>query len=225
MSVRINISSENGRRLFQGDTSSSLNSLNVSPAASPVLTCPVPTLPLPGLCAPKPDDAKQTPQSAILAYLFESYARVALEERNHPKKSSIPPLSDVLSDLRCQIVHHASLVLQGLIVERGCEGGGGKSRDSPLLEALLQQTLPRGFVSELVARTCQDEGVFSRIFGPVLQNLAALMQNASIASNEHRQPIQVRSQNSHCFFILLYNFLVSFLVAVFDFLLKINGRA
>lgn len=177
--------------IFQGDTSSSLNSLNVSPAASPVLSCPIPSLPLPGLLS-KPDNSKQTPVGLIFNYLLEAYSRVALEERNFPKKSSIPPLSELLGELRCQVIHYTALVLQGLIVDDG--DSAGKPGTSLLLNPLLNQTLPRGFVSELVARTSHDFEAFSAIFSPLLQNLFTSMQNASIAVNEHRQPIQVLNE-------------------------------
>lgn len=177
----------------QGDTSS-VNSFsisptqNLSPSPSPVLNCPVPTLPLISTeCS-----SEVTPQATALNYLLECYARVAVEERNHPKKSSIPPLSDVLSDLRGQLIHHTSLVLQGYIVPR--DNVSTTRVTSVLLQPLVQQTLPRGFISELVARTNGNWEVFSKIFGPILQDLFTLMQNSSIVGNEHRQPIQTLSE-------------------------------
>lgn len=126
-----------------------------------------------------------------LAYLTDSYSRVALEERNHPKKSSIPPLSDVLSDLRMQLVHYTSLVLQGFLAGEAASANAHARHQSILLAPLLNQSLPRGFVSELVARTHANTHTFSKIFSPVLQGLFLIMQQASIVGNEHRQPVQV----------------------------------
>lgn len=152
------------------------NSLNSSPTQSP-------SNDLPSV------QVSESPQNIALLYLTESYSRVALEERNNPKRSSIPPLSDVLADLRAQLVHYAALVLQGMIVEPDVK----TSREtSTLLAPLINQTLPRGFVSELVARTHANAHVFSKIFSPVLQGLFLIMQQASIVGNEHRQPVQVR---------------------------------
>lgn len=67
---------------------------NLSPSPSPVSSCPVPLLPF------KNQTVDATPTLLAMSYLMESYNRVSAEERVHPKKSSIPPLSDVLSDLR-----------------------------------------------------------------------------------------------------------------------------
>ncbi|GLV34489.1 Ubiquitination factor E4B [Carabus blaptoides fortunei] len=159
---------------------------NLSPLISPVGSCPVPLLPM----STTPVDSNvQTPQILALIYLTDSYSRVAVEERNHPKKSSIPPMSDVLSDLRSQLVHYSTLVLQGFITEY--DTACVRKEVSPLLGPLLNQTLPRGFMSELVARTHANTHVFSKIFSPVLQGLFLNMQQASIVDNEHRQPMQV----------------------------------
>ncbi|KAK5641761.1 hypothetical protein RI129_010308 [Pyrocoelia pectoralis] len=170
----------------QGDTSS-VNSFstspaqNVSPSSSPIFNCPTPPLPL----------LDETPQSVALNYLMNCYVRVSVEERNHPKKSSVPPFSELLADLRSQIIHYTALMLQGYIVPIE---NLGKKAESPLLNPFMLQTLPRGFISELVVRTYATSRVFSRIFGPLLQDLFDLMQYASIVGNQHRQPIQILSE-------------------------------
>ncbi|KAF5288784.1 hypothetical protein FQA39_LY15275 [Lamprigera yunnana] len=173
----------------QGDTNS-VNSFsisptqNLSPSASPVFNCPVPTLPLVNTECPE-----ASPQTIALNYLMESYARVSVEERNHPKKSSVSPLLDVLIDLRAQIIYYTSLLLQGIIIPKEAN-----KHNSPLLQPLLQQNVPRGFISELVVRTSLISEVFPKIFEPLLQSLFSLMQNASIVGNEHRQPIQLLTE-------------------------------
>lgn len=135
--------------------SPTLNSPSVSPAGS----CPIPLLTM------RPPESSRPvnihPAELSLNFLMDSYNRVAIEERNHPKKSSVPPLSNLLAELRMQLVQHATLVLRGYVGTRG--------RESPLLQPMLQQTIPRGFVNELVSRTYQDEKVFTAVFGPVLQ--------------------------------------------------------
>lgn len=176
----------------QGDTSS-VNSFsisptqNVSPSASPVFNCPVPTLPLINA-----DCVETTPRTLALNYLMESYVRVSVEERNHPKKSSVPPLSDLLSDLRSQIILYTALILQGVIIP--VETFTVKQASSPLLGPLMQQSIPRGFISELVVRTNTMPKLFAKIFEPLLQDLFNSMQNSSIVGNEHRQPIQILSE-------------------------------
>ncbi|KAJ8974714.1 hypothetical protein NQ317_000380 [Molorchus minor] len=96
---------------------------------------------------------------------MESYNRVSVEERNHPKKSSIPPLSDVLTELRAQMIHYTTLLIQGYIIPNT------DVSKSPLLTPILQQTMPRGFLTELVTRTHTNEKLFLKVFNPILQNL------------------------------------------------------
>ncbi|XP_068966391.1 ubiquitin conjugation factor E4 B [Bombus flavifrons] len=128
-------------------------------------------------------------QPKSLIYLLDCYSRVAIEERNHPKKSSTPPLSDVLAVLRAQCVQYSSLVLQGLV---------GISQSSttyplsmtPLLYPVLSQSLPRGYLHELVARTHTNAAVCNKIFTPLLQGLYLSMQQASLIRNTHRRPIE-----------------------------------
>ncbi|XP_076290727.1 ubiquitination factor E4B isoform X2 [Lasioglossum baleicum] len=122
-------------------------------------------------------------------YLLDCYSRVAVEERNHPKKSSIPPLSDVLAVLRAQCVQYSTLVLQGLV------GISQSSTSFPLpitllLYPLLSQSLPRGYLHELVARTHTSPTVFIKILTPLLQGLYLTMQQGSLVGNTHRRPIE-----------------------------------
>lgn len=128
------------------------------------------------------------PQHLALSYLMDSYSRVAIEERNHPKRSSVPPLSDVLSEIRAQLVQYTSLLLQGYIIPFD-----GNS-PSILLGHLLQQTVPRGFINELVTRTHVQLETFKIIFDPILKGLFETMQNASIVGNEHRLPLQILNE-------------------------------
>ncbi|EFA08149.1 ubiquitin conjugation factor E4 B [Tribolium castaneum] len=158
---------------------SSINSL--SPSPSPSHTCPIPTLPI------KRVEVAETPLNLALNYLMDCYNRVSVEERNHPKRSSIPPLSDVLTEVRAQLVHYTTLLLQGFIIANDELYKFGRS---PLLSPILQQTLPRGFLTELVTRTHTNTSLFSSVFSPLLQGLYRMMQNASIVGEEHRMPIQ-----------------------------------
>ncbi|XP_066992504.2 ubiquitin conjugation factor E4 B isoform X2 [Anabrus simplex] len=153
----------------------------VSPLLSPVVT--LPHYPMGSTST----ETQQTVHTRSLMYLVDCYARVAVEERNHPKRSSIPPLSDVLSDIRAQCVQFASLTLQAVLSEEE------PPRASPLLSPVLSQSLPRGFLPELVARTHLHQDTFSKVFGPLLQGLFRTMQSVSIVGNGHRQPIQALS--------------------------------
>lgn len=54
-------------------------------------------------------------------------------------RSSIPPLSDVLTEVRAQLIQYTALIVQGRVIP-GVEEGYGKS---PLLAPIVQQTIPR----------------------------------------------------------------------------------
>ncbi|XP_063243821.1 ubiquitin conjugation factor E4 B [Bacillus rossius redtenbacheri] len=172
-------------------------SLDIAPVAvctpaaldSPGAGCssPVPASPL-----PSPGPGAETPAGAALrldthakclAYLLNCYARVATEERNQPKKSSVPPLSEALAEVRAQCVQSACLVSLGVL-------GGEPPRQSPLLPLVLSQALPRGFLPELVARNHGNAELFGQVFGKLLQDLYATMLSCSVVGNSHRQPIQ-----------------------------------
>jgi hypothetical protein len=110
---------------------------------------------------------ESTSSSRMFRYLMESYNRVAYEERTQPKviftnpnisllysyifpqKFSSQPMSSFLVELRAQIVQHAALVLTGQFdVDENLI-----SPHSPLLlEHILAQNIPRGFLNELVFR-------------------------------------------------------------------------
>ncbi|XP_066259795.1 ubiquitin conjugation factor E4 B [Euwallacea similis] len=162
----------------------SLHSGSVSPVQSSPSTsdmqCPVPVL----VMKEKLDD--ECPINLATSFLMESYNRVAQEERNHPKRSSIPPLSDVLTEVRAQIIQYTALVLQGKLVP-GLDEGYGKS---PLLSPIVHQTVPRGFLTELVTRTHTNEDVFSKVFSPILQGLFRMMREACVVEDKHRLPLQ-----------------------------------
>ncbi|XP_076166948.1 ubiquitination factor E4B [Ptiloglossa arizonensis] len=131
----------------------------------------------------------ETSHPKSLIYLLDCYSRIAVEERNHPKKSSTPPLSDVLAVLRAQCVQYSSLVLQGLIGINQFSTAHHLSMP-PLLYPVFSQSLPRGYLHELVARTHTNLTVFDKIFTPLLQGLYLSMQQVSLVGNTHRMPIE-----------------------------------
>ncbi|KAK0083631.1 hypothetical protein PV325_008472 [Microctonus aethiopoides] len=159
------------------ETSSSANHPATSSSSSSAY--PLPTLTL--------TSAKKNSQPKSLFYLLDCYTKAAVEERNHPKRSSIPPISDVLACLRAQCIQHASLVLQGVV---GVNDITNITSTSPLLYPVLTQTLPRGFLHELVARTHSNPQAFNKIFTPLLQGLYLSMQQSSLVGNTHRRPME-----------------------------------
>lgn len=184
MEVVVQISKGNNpfKDLMQSNDAADTSSINsLSPSPSPSHSCPIPTLPT------KRVEVSDSPLNHALNYLMECYNRVSVEERNHPKRSSIPPLSDVLTEIRAQIIQYTTLLLKGYIIPNDELYKFGRS---PLLSPILEQTLPRGFLTEIVTRTHTNAQLFSSVFSPLLQGLYRMMQNASIVGEEHRMPIQ-----------------------------------
>nr|CAH7740032.1 unnamed protein product [Callosobruchus chinensis] len=125
---------------------------------------------------------------AALFYLMAVYNAVGTEERNHPRKSSVPPLKDLLAEIRAQVIEYTTLVVRGFIIP--LDDSPKAKRQPLLLPAILRQAMPRGFLTELVARTQHDPDAFSEVFSPVLQGLYTMMLTASVIEDEHRAPLQ-----------------------------------
>ncbi|KAI5638453.1 ubiquitin elongating factor core domain-containing protein [Phthorimaea operculella] len=123
-------------------------------------TCPAPSLPIPNTMAS---------QGLAVSYLLKFYNNINLYERDYPKKSSEPPLSDLLQSLRTMLVNHLVLVLQGGFELEKC-------RKSPLLPYILIGNTPIGLIPELVEATYLDKEVFEEVFIPLLMGIREHMR-------------------------------------------------
>ncbi|CAK1555609.1 unnamed protein product [Leptosia nina] len=122
--------------------------------------CPKPLLPLP---------KDITNQALAVSYLLKFYYNINIYERDYPKKSSEPPLSDLLLSLRTLIVDHLVLVLRRKFDLE-------KSRKSPLLPYIMIRNTPTGLISELMLNTYQDEEAFEEVFVPLLMGIREEMR-------------------------------------------------
>ncbi|XP_053651922.2 ubiquitin conjugation factor E4 B isoform X2 [Cherax quadricarinatus] len=121
----------------------------------------------------------QSSEATALLYLLQTYARVNNEEKLHPKRSSSPPMLTLLVDVRRQCVAHASLLLSGCLTK--CE----LPAPSLLLHPLLSESLPRGFLCDLIQHTLEQQNVFTKVFGPLLQGLSSAMRSCSVTSRTY----------------------------------------
>ncbi|CAG9857038.1 unnamed protein product [Phyllotreta striolata] len=154
---------------------------NLSPSSSPMAEgCPIPLLTLKNS---NNNNAEHNNDTLAINYLMDSYNRVSVEVRNNPKKLSVPLMCDILTELRTQIIHYTTVVVQGLLVSES-------KASSPLLYPVLQQSMPRGFLTDLITAIHANERLFAGVFNPILQGLYKTMQQASIVGDEHRAPIQ-----------------------------------
>ncbi|KAK8392611.1 hypothetical protein O3P69_014791 [Scylla paramamosain] len=166
-------------RLCGGEVPSGLLDLGTNPSDSPELsaspTGSSSTIDLSSIVKPS-----QTPQAAALSYIIQTYARCNSEEKTHPKRSNSPPMLSMLRNVRTQCIAHTSLLLSG------CLGGEfNPEGHSLLLHPLLSESLPRGFLCDLIHHTWQHQPTFVKVFGPLLQGLSGAMRSCSITSRTY----------------------------------------
>ncbi|KAJ0174521.1 hypothetical protein K1T71_009629 [Dendrolimus kikuchii] len=152
--------SETSKRLSE-DSSDDLTSGPLGSESDPDKSdCPTPSLPIP----------KTIPtQGLAVSYILRFYNNINLYEREHTKKSSEPPLSDLLQSLRTLLLNHLVLVLQGRFDLEKC-------RKSPLLRYILIGNTPSGLIPELVLATYMDKEIFEEVFGPLLMGIREEMR-------------------------------------------------
>ncbi|XP_034834526.1 ubiquitin conjugation factor E4 B [Maniola hyperantus] len=122
--------------------------------------CPTPSLPIP----------KTIPsQGLAVSYILKFYNNINLYEREHSKKSSEPPLSDLLQSLRTLLVNNLVLVLRGMFELEKC-------RKSPLLPYILIGNTPIGLIPEVVLATYLDQEAFDEVFIPLLMGIREEMR-------------------------------------------------
>ncbi|XP_013772323.1 ubiquitin conjugation factor E4 B-like isoform X1 [Limulus polyphemus] len=161
------------------------SSMSRSPLQSPSAT-PTPTVHLENLALTKVEDCVE---SFMLNYLMDCYSRVGIEERGAPKRTSVPPLSDILTQIRSQCVQFTLLVIQGQLttLRPSC-------KPSLLLPVLFSQGFPRGFLPEMVCVAAQDPSTLTSVFSPLLEGLYHVMRQCSLDSDGFRQPLQALTE-------------------------------
>ncbi|CAH2044012.1 unnamed protein product, partial [Iphiclides podalirius] len=156
-------------------TSGQLGS-ETNPPSSDKAECPAPTLPIP----------KAIPtQGLTVSYILRFYNNINLYEREHQKKSSEPPLSDLLQNLRTLLVNHLVLVLRGKFNLEKC-------RKSPLLPYILIGNTPIGLIPELLLATYLDQEAFDEVFVPLLMGIREEMRRrvSPLNGRGHGSPLR-----------------------------------
>ena len=111
-------------------------------------------------------------------YLVKCYENVITEERNNKKKSPIAPFADAFLASRQVTIMYACLVCCGTF-ETDIQVTGVFT-DTPLFEPLLKQTLPSGFLLDMMNYAIQEFSGAQEIFVPLLRCLAAEVRSSSI---------------------------------------------
>ncbi|XP_061379207.1 ubiquitin conjugation factor E4 B [Danaus plexippus] len=138
--------------------------------------CPTPSLPIQ---KPMPS------QGLAVSYILKFYNNINLYERDHPKKSSEPPLSDLLQSFRTLLVNNLVLVLRGKYDLEKC-------RKSPLLPYLLIGNTPIGLIPEVLLATYQDKEAFEEVFVPLLMGVREEMRRcvSPLVGRGHGAPLR-----------------------------------
>lgn len=88
-------------------------------------------------------------------YIRTCYMRTAIEARSNPKQCSLVDFKSVLAEIRSQCANHTLLAIEGFF---GQVGPG-----SPFLVPLLTETMPPGFLMEIVLKTYPDFETFKKV--------------------------------------------------------------
>lgn len=141
------------------------------------------------------ESVKQLNTSIALKYLFDCYNRIEVEERQYPKRSSFPQVSTTLKNIRKQCVNLSIVLLSESWVLDNLECTQTFAPlHSPLIHFMMQGTLPRGFINELISGTTSRPDQFEKIFKPLLQNLFRIMHSTSFVGSTHRKPIEILNE-------------------------------
>lgn len=118
----------------------------------------------------------------LLEYLLSSYDHIALEERTGPRRVE-EALVSLLLELRLQVVRMVVLLLCGTLA-----GPSGPWKKSLLLEPLLRQQLPGGFLRDLLDAAAAADRL-RQVFVPLLHGVVERMRSCSLQSEAFRAPL------------------------------------
>lgn len=140
--------SETSKRLSEDCGDDTLTSGPLGSESDPDKSeCPAPSLPIP----------KTIPtQGLAVSYILKFYNNMNIYEREHPKKSSEPPLYDLLQSMRTILVNYLVLVLRGRFELEQC-------RKSPLLRYILIGSTPIGLMPEVLLATHGEQEAFEEV--------------------------------------------------------------
>ena len=127
----------------------------------------------------------------MFRYLVKCYDDINLEERKHKKKTTSSPLADAFSASRKGIIMYTCLVLSGTfeteiqITESAIA--------TPFFEPLLKQTLPSGFLVDMINYAAQEFGGGEKeIFEPLLRSLVLEVRSSNLVDlGNYRHTVNV----------------------------------
>ena len=135
-------------------------------------------------------------KEVMFRYLTQCYQDVGVEERNNKKKMSLSQLAEAFSASRKGIVMYSCLVLSGTF-ETEMQATATTS-STPLFEPLLKQTLPSGFLIDMINyATMEFGGGGKEIFEPLLRSLVSEARSSKIVEfGNYRKAVTALSELS-----------------------------
>jgi len=142
-------------------------------------------------------------KSSMFHYLTSCYERVRDEEIALKKKASAPPMAEMLTVAKSNVLRFSSLVLAGTFDTGGEEvaGASGPLARSPMLKPTLDETMPSGFTADLasnVAKECKMYGGFSHfksIFDPLVYGLLIeIRMSGGLADSSFKKPLMALTE-------------------------------
>jgi len=144
-------------------------------------------------------EEKGAMKQRMIEYLLKCYQNVETQERVQKKKSSVPPLSDVIAASRAQAIQYASLVIQGCFEKeqasyQPCSQGQEwwyalqyfKTQQSSEPAVLNHPTQSNNwqFITDLIVDTSTtDWPTFSKIFTPMIRALISKARGSNIVNH------------------------------------------
>jgi hypothetical protein len=135
-------------------------------------------------------------KEVMFRYLAQCYQDVGVEERNNKRKMTLSQLAEAFSASRKGIVMYSCLVCSGTFETEIQDTSTTSS--TPLFEPLLKQTLPSGFLVDMINYATLEFGGGGReIFEPLLRSLVSEARSSNIVENgNYRKAVAVLSELS-----------------------------
>lgn len=127
-------------------------------------------------------------QQGSVKYLVSCYTKLKTEEAHCGKRGTVPPLSNILSSARNQIISTLSNVL------RGVWSGLPSSNSSLLYNFISDEQFPQGLLQDLVVHLAADSDAFSAVFNPLLQHILSEAHKGRLTSSRFMVPLQSLSR-------------------------------
>lgn len=138
------------------------------------------------------------PDHGALTYLIQSYLRCCNEQeryntaKNRQKYDTV--VLTVIDVVKKQLIISAKLLLNGTMVKQLRSSTHAQTHRSVLLKLMYDDAVPLDFLCLLVEDSYATPGIFTKIFGTLVQNLYIDMQSRVVSKTIDTSPIDILKQ-------------------------------